>query len=224
MTDPRLIDTFRVILIGQPSSGKTSLAVRIATEPGQLTNLKFDIVYLCYTVWQDSYRKLAESASTFICTRQVPEKESDLFDLPFWRQSGHKLFICDDQVASRSSKFMHLLSKFYVNYARHWKVSILLLTHHIMSHYKDAAIILQNSTAIVLFNIGRQLSIINLLSKNLEHGEAFMREVYKQAVGDKKYKYLVIDLGQLLKDDRLKFRSTLSREEKLEVFTDAGDK
>lgn len=221
MTDPRLIDGFRAILIGQPSSGKTSLAVRIATEPGVLTNLKFDVIYLCYAVWQDSYRKLAEHASTFISTRKVPEKESELFDLPFWRQSGNKLFICDDQVASRSSKFMNLLSKFYVNYARDWNVSVLLLTHHLISHYKDAAIILQNSTAIVLFSIGRQLSIINLLAKQLENGDDFLQEVYKQAVGDKKYKYLVIDLTQQLKDDRLKYRSTLNREEKLEVFTRA---
>jgi len=214
-SDVRLLQPFRAVLVGSVGTGKTKLAHRIAAGYPEVTDKKFDFIYVIYSVFQEEYATLADFCSTLLLTSEIPSTE-ELEKLPLFNKNS--LIIIDDREEYNQTKWMARIANLFTVFSRHKNTSIIFTVHDIFLGSKAATVVMRNASYLIIFESVRDKSSVKVLGRQLipEH-PSFLSEAQKQATA-KKHGFLLIDLRSGLGDNKFKFRSTIQQNVPVEYY------
>jgi energy-coupling factor transporter ATP-binding protein EcfA2 len=180
---------FTCMLAGPSKSGKTTLLKKIL----QLNNILIDkqptrIVY-CYSIWQPAFNELRTTVSPTI------EFVQGLPDIDEFSSSETNLLILDD-LMRECGKDSSICKIFTVD-SHHKNISVFFITQNLFSKEKNTRTINLNCNYLIIFNNPRDRTQISFLARQMYPEQPkFLLECYQDAVENKQYGYLLIDLTQ----------------------------
>ena len=180
---------FTCILAGPTQCGKTTFIKRLHAGCQKLIDPPPERFIYCYNdEYEDAYH---------VFNLGIPEIEfhRGLPNIAEMDSSTPKVIVLDDMV-EKCEKDKSILQLFTVD-SHHKNISIILITQNLFSKGKYMRTISLNSHYIVAFNNPRdKLQISHLARQMFPNNPNFLIECYEDAVENKPFGYLFIDLKQ----------------------------
>ena len=206
---------FTCMIAGPTQSGKTTIIKKIISQCSSgLFDMSPDIIIYCYSQWQDAYEDIKNSGLDKAIERIPVEFIKGLPDIEIFNPSKKTLLILDD-LMTVSGKDKAVLDIFTTD-SHHQNISVIFVTQNIFSKEKNSRTISLNCQYIILTNNPRDRLQISILAKQIYPSNTkFLTESYYDAVGSKKYGYLILDFNQLTNDENRIQSGILEGEERL---------
>jgi hypothetical protein len=192
---------FCAVIAGQSGSGKTSLLIKILLHQKDLFHPNPASVLYCYGHYNSAIPQLQKMGVTVSVGIPTDEQIKGL----------HRpaLLLLDDLMMQLNSK-REILADWFTRKSHHENLSIIFLVQNLFE--KSMKIVRDNSHYIILLNSPSAALQIRSLGQQVFPGNLkFFMSSYKQAVSDKKFGYLLIDLHPV-SDSRLRLRTSLFKE------------
>lgn len=178
---------FTCIIAGPTQCGKTTLVKNILTTRDQLIQPKPDNIIFCYSRFQESYNELSHLPIKF---------NEGLADLEDELDSRKNNLIILDDLMEQCEKNKSILSLFTVD-SHHKNISCIFITQNFYSKGRYMRTLSLNSHYLIIFNNPRDISQIYFLARQMyPNNPNFLIECFEDAVVNKPYGYLFIDLKQ----------------------------
>ena len=176
-------------ICGATSSGKSEWMFRFLRH----AQVMFDgpppeKIYYCYGIWTKRYSEIQQELPYIIFHEGLPTRE----ELEEWSsESKHTICVLDDMAHEiRESQEMELL---FTRYCHHLQITSFFLMQVLFQKGRSAKAISQNSFYTVLFRLGRDISSVAFLGRQMYPGRShLLTEAYSDAMS-KPYNYLVVD-------------------------------
>lgn len=182
---------FTCMLAGPTMSGKTTILSQILSNHKVMIDKKIDRIIYCYARWQDSYDKMK------IVNTNIEFKEG-LPEIDLIAANQNNLLILDD-LMDQCEKDKTILNLFTTD-SHQKSISVFLITQNLFSQGKFSRTIGLNCHYLFLLNNPRDQSQIYYLARQMfPNNSKFLIECYQDAVEQKKFGYLFIDLKQSTK-------------------------
>jgi hypothetical protein len=221
------LDCFRfqhpatVILAGPTRSGKTTLISKILDQSNDgLVAPPPDRIVYCYSEWQDSFDDIKMSRARSAHFNQSSNAKTDvefvegLPDIENFDPRINNLLILDD-LMTQCGKNPKILELFTVC-SHHKNISVFFITQNVFAQEKNMRSISLNSQYIILTNNPRdKLQLVNLAKQVFPGGTKFFAEAYNDAVTQKKFGYLLLDLNQNTAEENRLQTGILKNEERV---------
>ena len=179
---------FTALLAGPSGSGKTTIIKKILESNKYYIDVPPTRIVYCYTRWQNVYDELK-------ALEPLIEFRHNLIDIEELNTQDTNLIILDDLMSECETD--KSVSDLFTKDSHHKNISVFLITQNLFSQGKYARTISLNSHYIILLNNPRDRSQIFFLARQMyPTNPNFLIECYGDAVEDKKYGYLFIDLKQ----------------------------
>ena len=182
---------FTCMLAGPTMSGKTTILTKILSNHHVLIDKKIDRILFCYARWQNTYDKIKLDNPSIDFIEGLPE--IDLIDA-----NKNNLMILDD-LMDQAEQDKSILNLFTTD-SHQKSISVFLITQNLFSQGKFSRTIGLNCHYLFLLNNPRDQSQIYYLARQMYPNDSkFLIECYADAVDNKKFGYLFIDLKQSTK-------------------------
>ena len=200
--DLKLKAPFCAVIAGQSGSGKTSLLIKLIEQRVQLVEPPPKAVLYCYGHYNAAVpllQKLGISVSA-----GIPSEET-LKALP-----RPALILLDYLMIQLNSK-RELLADWFSRKSHHENLSIVFIVQNLFE--RSMKIVRDNAQYMILLNSPSAALQIRSLGQQLFPGNLkFFLSSYQQAVSDKKFGYLLIDLHPV-SEQTLRLRTNLFKED-----------
>lgn len=175
---------FTMMIAGATSSGKTFLSRKIVESLRELTTTDRETIRVlwCYGVYQPLYSRPFDVPGLIV---EFHEGLPD--DLPTC-----DLLVIDDLMSSLGSD--KRLSDIFTKGSHHANMSVIFIVQNVFHQGKQMRNITLNSHYLILTKSRRDLAQMKTLGTQLFSKAKFFTDVYKRAVLDPDYGYLLIDL------------------------------
>ena len=198
---------FTRLMAGPTMSGKATILNKILDNHQLLIDSKIERIIYCYARWQDTYNKMQLSNSTIEFIQGLPDME--LID-----GNQNNLMILDD-LMDQCENDKTILNLFTTD-SHQKNISVFLITQNLFSQGKFARTISLNCHYLFLLNNPRDQSQIYFLARQMYPTNAkFLIECYSDAVENKKFGYLFLDLKQNTKKNHRVQTGVLPGEERI---------
>ena len=193
---------FCAVIAGQSGSGKTSLLLKLVQQYRDLIEPIPKSILYCYGQYNSAIpllQKLGVSVSA-----GIPSEET-LKALP-----RPALILLDDLMIQLNSK-REVLADWFSRKSHHENLSIVFIVQNLFE--RSMKIVRDNAQYMILLNSPSAALQIRSLGSQLFPGNLkYFLASYKQAVSDKKFGYLLIDLHPV-SDSLLRLRTNLFKED-----------
>jgi hypothetical protein len=196
--DLRLKHSFTCMVSGPTGSGKTVLVKALIKHMNELIVPVPQIIYWCYTEYQDSYFELESMPNVRLC-----EGLPDLALLKAGKQKP-QLLILDDLMAD--CKKNDKLTQLFVKGSHHWNLSVIHIVQNAFFEGLRSARI--NAHYLFLMKSpSDQLQIQTLARQLFPRNQNYMIESYQDATS-RAHGYLLVDMNQYTPDN-LRLRTNI---------------
>lgn len=179
---------FTCLIAGPTQSGKTTLLKKILEFNKSLIDIPPNRIVYCYARWQEAYDKLK------ILLPSIEFKQG-IFDIDEFDHSSHNLVILDD-LMDECEKDKTILNLFTTD-SHQKNISVFLISQNLFSQGKYARTISLNCHYLILLNNPRDRGQIFYLARQMYPSMPnYLIECYEDAVENKQFGYLFIDLKQ----------------------------
>lgn len=174
---------FACMMAGPSMSGKTTLLTSILEQANVLIQPPPNKIIYCYSMQQPCI-----NVPNIIYHKGIP-------DIDTISEKDNNLLILDDLMkeAEKDPGVLDLFTK----ECHHKSISTFFITQNLFQQGKNCRTISLNSHYLLLFNNPRDRQQISCLARQIfPDNTGYFLEVYKDAVEDKKYGHLLVDLHQ----------------------------
>jgi len=195
---------FCCVIGGQSGSGKTTLLVLILKNVKMLINPPPKSILYCYGQYNSSIPSLQQQMGIRV-NAGMPSEEM--------LQSGGKpmLLLLDDLMLNAKRE---QLATLFTKQSHHQNISTIFIVQNLFE--KNLKLIRDNSQYIILLNSPSAALQIRSLGQQLFPGNLkYFLSAYKQAVSDKRFGYLLIDLHPA-SNSQLRLRTNIIPDNKVE--------
>lgn len=205
MTDLRLKCSFRILLCGGSSTGKTNLAIKILSHSNELYDKQPGKVLYFYKSWQPLFQQLKENGIVDSFIQNMPKSD---FIKNFALKNPNTTVVLDDMsfdVTEDTLKIFNVIS-------HHSGVNVIFLTQNLFWKNKWSRDISLSSTHIILTkNIRDKLQISSFAAQFDPTHASLIRQMFTHATMSP-YSYAMFDLSQTTPDN-LRIKSNLFLED-----------
>ena len=183
----------RMLIGGSSGTGKTRLVKRLLENQNEIFGREFSYIRYCYTAPDDIYYELAATFHPKL--EMIKDLPLDFLQNPgaYLNYGEHTLLILDDLI-TEASKSPAVDDFFQVN-ARHFNVSVILISQNIFHRGPFMRNISLNSTIIILTKNTRDPAQVSRLARQIEP-EHFhsVEKCYADAMKLHPFGFFIIDL------------------------------
>lgn len=200
--DGRLPKTFRMVISGSSSVGKSHYIQNLLENKYGILYKKFDKIIYLRGVKTDKDKIMKQKfGSKIIIFDGIPSEDILLSTCESQNGKQHVLVMEDlDDEVNKSA----LISKFFSAYSHHLKCSIIYTTQNFFKTGPERLSIMRNATHLILFNINLDKTVIRLIAQKIyPKNPKLLIELYEH-ITSKPYKHLAIFTNC---DTKLQFRS-----------------
>lgn len=179
---------FTCLIAGPQQSGKTHLLKHILQNQDVLISPAPEKIYYCYSVWQPKFDEMLSSVKNI-------EFYQGIKDIQELNPLINNMIVLDDLMidCQNSENISHL---FTVD-SHHKNCSVFFLVQNLFSQGKCMRTISLNSSYIIVFKNPRDKSQIGVLARQMfPESVSFFMDAYSDAINNKSYSYLFLDLKQ----------------------------
>ena len=180
---------FTALIAGPTQAGKTTFLKKVLNSNSEYIFPQTTKIIYCYARWQDVYDQLLLTVEPKI------EFIKGLPDIDEINSNENNLIILDD-LMSDCEKDKSILNLFTTD-SHQKNISVFLITQNLFSQGKFSRTISLNCHYLIIMNNPRDRSQIFYLSRQMyPNNSKFLIECYSDAVENKQFGYLFIDLKQ----------------------------
>ena len=180
---------FTALIAGPTQAGKTTFLKKVLNSNCEYIYPQITKIIYCYARWQEVYDQLITTVKPQI------EFIKGLPDIDEINSHENNLVILDD-LMSECEKDKTILNLFTTD-SHQKNISVFLITQNLFSQGKFSRTISLNCHYLIVMNNPRDRSQINYLSRQMfPNNSKFLTECYEDAVENKQFGYLLIDLKQ----------------------------
>ena len=208
--DSRLQGPFTMLMTGPTSCGKSQLVFQLMRHIDSLITPKVESITYCYSQWQSGYVEFQDKVNfhSGLPSEEELLKSSSSTDPP------HTLLIVDDLT---SKEDISTVSKMFTEGSHHRRTSIIFITQSMFMKDPNYRIISLNAHYLVIFKNPRDMSQINVLSRQaFPDKPKFLTMVYNNET-TLKHSYIVLDFKQST-PNKLRVRGSITEPWNTTVF------
>jgi nucleoside-triphosphatase THEP1 len=190
---PYLKPPCRFLVAGASGTGKSRLVQQFLENQEHIFGIKFSVIRYCISEPDDIYYELAATFPNLEIVEGIP---ADYIENPgaYKKRSEHHLLILDD--LARSAAKCPAVDDLFTKVARHWNITVFLISQNIYHKGPHLREISLNCTVLVLTKNNRDPGQIATLAKQLEpQNPKFVIDAYNKAMQLRPFGYLVVDLS-----------------------------
>jgi hypothetical protein len=182
---------FTCLIAGPTQSGKTHFLKNILLFNKILINPAPDKIIYCYSSWQPIFEDLKNTLDIQFC--------EGIINLEDLNKNSNNLVILDD-LLNECENDSSILNLFTVG-SHHKNTSVYFISQNLFSKGRFYRTISLNCNYMIIFKNPRDKSQINVLARQIfPNNISYFLESYTDAVENKSFSYLLIDLKQATLD------------------------
>ena len=187
--DPRLQGPFTMLITGPTSCGKSQLVFELMRNIDALITPKVESVTYCYSQWQSGYAEFQEKVNF----HSGLLSEDEMLRANSSANPPHSLVIVDDLTTKED---IATVSRMFTEGSHHRRTSIIFITQSMFMKDPNYRVISLNAHYFVIFKNPRDMSQINVLSRQVFPDKPkFITMVYNNET-TLKHSYIVLDFKQ----------------------------
>lgn len=207
--DLRWKHPFTAIVAGPTSCGKSFFVAQLLNSLSSMSDVKFNSVIWCYSVWQPLYSDVKLKLDVTFNKGMLDIEDGEA--LAGFRPP--RLIIVDDLMRESDQKLADMFTKD----SHHRSVSVIYITQNLFHKGRWNRDISLNTHYIVAFKNPRDRAQFSHLSRQVcPQNTRFLEEAYQEAT-KRPHGYLLLDLKQST-DDSLRYRTNILPGERCLIF------